>query len=58
MILYNHSKGEHERKGVKMKVSKMTRKEFHRLINALAEIAREYREIEKEKQEGEKKNEN
>ena len=41
-----------------MKVSKMTRKEFHRLINALAEIAREYRKIENEKQEGEKKDEN
>ena len=40
-----------------MKVSKMTRKEFHRLINALAEIAREYRKIENEKQEGEKKDE-
>lgn len=41
-----------------MKVNKMTREEFRRLINALAEIAKEYRKIENEKQEGEKKDEN
>lgn len=41
-----------------MKVNKMTREEFRRLINALAEIAREYRKIENEKQEEGKKNEN
>jgi hypothetical protein len=43
---------------LKMKVEKMTRKEFHRLINALAEIAREYRKIENEKQEKEEVKEN
>ena len=44
--------------GLKMKVSKMTRKEFHRLISALSEIAKEYRKIENEKQEKEEVKEN
>ena len=60
MILYNHSKGEHERKVLKMLVSKLTRKEFHRLIENLKIVADQLNEAKKEneKQEEGKENEN
>ena len=60
MIIYNHSKGEHERKGVKMLVSKLSRKEFHRLIENLKIVADQLNEAKKEneKQEEGKENEN
>jgi hypothetical protein len=61
MVLYNHSKGEHIRvleEVLIMKVSKMTRKEFHRLIENLKIVADQLNEAKKENEKQEEGKEN